>query len=435
MKAVSVADTCEESFDEESTLEASTKASSSADKADSLQGSRRLAIAVIIIVAASLFTAAMFVRKHAMEKTIHGQDQATVPSPEQPVQPSQQPSTEQEDNIFNESWILHFTSGGGTLSPVAPRGNPRPSAPVTSPPSAAPVNPRTPVAWPVDVTSLVLTSSPTSTPTATPPTAKPTYPPCPSYPRPPPLPGKKGIGLSLRSPGEKGDYLQHMPLVDKLNVHWNYAWSSRFAPNQLPNVEYVPMTWGANPKRLQELVHQDFSKATRFMGYNEPDSHKQSNVPVDVALERWHFLEALNLPLVSPTTVHMDNQWMQNFMHGALMQCLRIDFVGAHWYGPPNVKGLQRKLTKLHNMYGKPIILKEFAVADWKATTLEENRFSPKSVLKFMKEALAWLEKTEWIEGYAWFPFQLDRKEGWTSALFDLDGNLTELGSYYSSVY
>ena len=51
-----------------------------------------------------------------------------------------------------------------------------------------------------------------------------------------------------------------------------------------------------------------------------------------------------------------------------------------------------------------------------------------------MKEALPWLESTEWIYGYAWFPFSIDRPEGTSSALFDAQGNLTALGKFYQSV-
>ena len=57
----------------------------------------------------------------------------------------------------------------------------------------------------------------------------------------------------------------------------------------------------------------------------------------------------------------------------------------------------------------------------------------PQQVLAFMKEALPWLEEQEWIVGYAWFPFPITSSHGTSSALFDLNGNLTACGEFYAN--
>ena len=86
-------------------------------------------------------------------------------------------------------------------------------------------------------------------------------------------------------------------------------------------------------------------------------------------------------------------------------------------------------------MYGKkPIILTEFAVADFKTETLAGNGNTREEVLSFMKQALPWLESRSWIAGYAWFPYSINDIKGWTSALYDDSGRLTPLGQYYASV-
>jgi hypothetical protein len=51
-----------------------------------------------------------------------------------------------------------------------------------------------------------------------------------------------------------------------------------------------------------------------------------------------------------------------------------------------------------------------------------------------MKEALPWLERIPWIEGYAWFSFEPTSCKGYTSSLFDVNGNLTASGRFYKSV-
>jgi hypothetical protein len=94
--------------------------------------------------------------------------------------------------------------------------------------------------------------------------------------------------------------------------------------------------------------------------------------------------------------------------------------------------------VKAYMLYGsdRPLLITEFAIADWDATTLEENRHSANEVLAFMKDVLPWMEEPEqdWIAGYSWFSFDASSPVGTSSALFDDDGALTTLGRYYASV-
>ena len=83
-------------------------------------------------------------------------------------------------------------------------------------------------------------------------------------------------------------------------------------------------------------------------------------------------------------------------------------------------------------------MITEFAVADWEAGTVGENRFTPDQVMAFMVEILPFLEQTEWILSYAWFSFETDSPWGWPSALVESSSSgggevaLTPLGQYYS---
>jgi hypothetical protein len=51
-----------------------------------------------------------------------------------------------------------------------------------------------------------------------------------------------------------------------------------------------------------------------------------------------------------------------------------------------------------------------------------------------MKEVLPWLERQDWVAGYAWFSFERNQAVGHTSSLYDKKGNLTACGRYYRSV-
>ncbi len=113
----------------------------------------------------------------------------------------------------------------------------------------------------------------------------------------------------------------------------------------------------------------------------------------------------------------------------------RVDYTGVHWYGGTDVADFKVKMRRIYEKYGsRPILLTEFAPADWEARTLAQNRQRSHLVLAFMKEVVPWLEKQDWIAGYAWFSFEVDEAVGHTSALFDKKGNLTTCGRFYQSV-
>lgn len=199
------------------------------------------------------------------------------------------------------------------------------------------------------------------------------------------------------------------------------------------------MIWGAYTvqKTLNETILPQIAsgKSRRILGFNEPDNRQQSNIPVERALEHWAQLEAANVPLISPSCVHANGAWMQAFMKNATETCKRVDWIGVHWYGGPNFETFQRYLLETFALYNnRPLLITEFACADFGAETLEDHSHTQSSVLSFMKQALPWLEAQEWIAGYVWFSFNISQPFGTASALFNEGGELTALGRYYSSV-
>jgi hypothetical protein len=113
----------------------------------------------------------------------------------------------------------------------------------------------------------------------------------------------------------------------------------------------------------------------------------------------------------------------------------RIDYIGVHWYGATSPRAFKERMAQVYEAYGRrPLLISEFAVADWGAKTVDQNSHSPKEVLKFMKNVLPWMEKQNWIAGYAWFSFGIHEAVGTSSSLFDQNGKLTPLGHFYSSV-
>ena len=197
------------------------------------------------------------------------------------------------------------------------------------------------------------------------------------------------------------------------------------------NVEFVPMQWGKwnlneeNIARLKKL--KDEGKIHYLLGYNEPDGEKQANMSVDEAIALWPKLEEVGLPLGSPAVVGMTNEWIIEFMEKANEKGLRVDFMAVHSYGGANSTGFINNLKDNYNLFGKPIWITEFAVADWTAESPEDNRFNPEQILKFMQEVLPQLEELDFVERYTWFSFGQESSAGTHSALYDADGTLTPL--------
>ena len=267
------------------------------------------------------------------------------------------------------------------------------------------------------------------------------------------LPGKKGICFTLREKGKKGSWIQNIPRVKATGSYWNYSWGTNRVDAQPQNMEFIPMTWGAWGKEgLNKTLQDDIvpqiqsGKAKRLLGFNEPDKKEQANMPFTEALKYWPMLEDLGIPLCSPacanplsdddeSTQGVRGTWMRDFMREADKQNYRIDYIGVHWYGGPSPRSFKERMIQVYEAYNRrPLLISEFAIADWGAKSVEGNEHSQESVLKFMKDVLPWMESQNWIAGYAWFSFGVNEAVGTSSALFDLEGDLTTLGRFYQSV-
>lgn len=244
---------------------------------------------------------------------------------------------------------------------------------------------------------------------------------------------KKGICL-----GKAGGTIRDVEeRIESLNLGWHYNWTPKWDGKNIKEAPFVPMIWGKTEWVVPALkglrVAKSKGEANPLLGYNEPDGKEQANMTVEEALDFWPELEKTNRRLGSPATVHPDNEWMKSFMKGAEEKGYRVDFVCVHWYGSNNPDKFIERLEAIHKLYGKPIWITEFAIADWSAATRKDNKESPKDVLRFMKAVLPKLEKLDFVERYAWFHAKPDHPKLGPSALFDEQGKLTELGEFYSS--
>ena len=273
------------------------------------------------------------------------------------------------------------------------------------------------------------------------------------------LPGKRGACMTLRDPAksDKGTWDKNLPRLAKLKPYWNYSWGANWVPkqNECITSEFIPMTWGGGKSAekfagfIRKTILPRIKDGTvkRVLAFNEPDKKDQSNMPYMQAINLWPELTALGVPLCSPSCANPEGikdetaqgvpgTWMRDFMREVDTRGYRVDYIGVHWYGGCNAEAFKAKMRRIHEKYGeRPLLITEFAPADWKAKgNFRKNHHTPANVLAFAKEILPWMEKQDWIAGYAWFSFGIYTPQGYTSALFDADGNLTALGRYYTSI-
>ena len=232
---------------------------------------------------------------------------------------------------------------------------------------------------------------------------------------------KKGLGLTSKK-------VAQAPHLTNLRCKWFYSWASQLPAGTPKEIAFVPMIWGRHA--TQNPIAPP-AGAKELLGFNEPDGKEQANMSVDEALAAWNLLDKTELCLGSPGCVHPDGEWMKTFMQAAKTRKLKVDFVCLHSYGGGNSDAFIKMLHRIHELYGKPIWITEFAVADWKAKTIAENKHKPADVLRFMEAVLPKLEQLDFIERYAWFPAEPNSAALGTSSLFDDTGKLSRLGECY----
>jgi hypothetical protein len=195
---------------------------------------------------------------------------------------------------------------------------------------------------------------------------------------------------------------------------WYYNWAAQ--PDGIsapPNVEFVPMVWGA---KFTDQATLDRAKANgkALLGFNEPDFPEQANMTPEQALDLWPKLEATGLRLGSPGVGHSGDQagaWLDRFMTGAAQRGLRVDFIALHWYGSDfgeaAVGHLKNYLEAVHARYGKPVWLTEYALIDFSGGSPRYP--SQDQLAAFARGSSAMLESLPYVERYAWFALPADK--------------------------
>ncbi|MET1156014.1 glycosyl hydrolase [Arthrobacter sp.] len=137
--------------------------------------------------------------------------------------------------------------------------------------------------------------------------------------------------------------------------------------------------------------------------------------------------------LGSPAPAGTNSLWLEGFMAKTKTKGLRVNFVTMHRYARPKADDFLNNVTMLHEKYGKPVWVTEYAVADWNATTTRRSGYSRAQTEDLMRATVAGMSAMTVVESYDWKPgAALDPVLG-SSALFHTKGTLTSTGRLYAS--
>ena len=225
--------------------------------------------------------------------------------------------------------------------------------------------------------------------------------------------------------------------IQYMNNNWFYKWSNN-GDSDLDR-EYTPMAWGkgaADDDNDIEIIKSKY-KSTHILAFNEPDdcngqSGQYGNMcVVDTSLTYYKNLLKSGLRMVSPAC-RQDAvfNWLNEFNSKAIDENIRIDVIAVHWYdwgsNPQNSPNANPQdvfnrfvnyLESVHQMYGLPIWITEF----------NANRHRNEWVHRqFLQLALPFLEETDYIERYSFFPPTTQ-----VANFFDDNNNFTQIGEFY----
>ena len=278
---------------------------------------------------------------------------------------------------------------------------------------------------------------------------------------------KKGVAL--------GSDMSKTVELKKLNMAWYYNWNAE-PFNDLRDsegeVEHVPMIWGRDQddpngtvdenlyayiKSQCDLVPED---ANYVLGYNEPNLKDQANMTVIQGQEGWKLIEALGKRTVSPATSNPNgtfDAWLTTFLNGGevtsdgvqvTVEGVSCDCVAIHTYiSQRSVSMVVGAVKKIHELYGKPVWVTEMglfgstAYGDKFDYSYEKEGENEKTG-EFIKEVCAQLDELDYVERYAWFPYDIhsandidSNDASGSTALFDYaSGKLTDNGFLYASI-
>ena len=230
-------------------------------------------------------------------------------------------------------------------------------------------------------------------------------------------------------------------------VSWYYNWhyeTDDKPPGGVP-MDYIPMAWGDRPEALDGLdsyLRDAPVKPRVVLAINEPNLKGQAFISPQETAVLYQKIKTIadkyqltvvgpNMSLGSPTDGSItamdpiENKdvtytFMVPFLKAFLfyMKPAEVPALGLHTYG--SLGELKWAVDSMHKEFNCPVWVTEYA--EWNAADAKDAR-------DYLIQATDFLERTPYVQGYAWFKERADNSK--ISLLEQEPGQLTDLGQTY----
>jgi len=215
-------------------------------------------------------------------------------------------------------------------------------------------------------------------------------------------------------------------LGDSLHMTWNYNWNNN--GNSTLDAEYVPI------RQTQYWPSFGITNAkknvTHFLGFNEPDTKSQSNIPVNQAIAAWPGLLQSGLRVGSPAPTDGGLNWLYQFIDKADSAGYRVDFVAVHFYrGCQTPQQFYNFLKATYDRTKRPIWITEWNNgANWTSSTGCPKPTYAEQAAK-IKAFVTMLDTARIVERYSLYQWVEDTRKLYVN---DSDpGSITPAGIVY----
>lgn len=188
---------------------------------------------------------------------------------------------------------------------------------------------------------------------------------------------------------------------------FGYNWGQ--VENNDIGTQFIPMMHGPTKSTAQEWlanVDKAIKKGSKaVMGFNEPDIAAQANLSPEAACSAWkeymNPCAAKGVTVLGPSVSNSGSpnqglDWLSKF-HDVCPDAI-VDATNIHFYDiyeSATIDRFKAQVEKAAKLYNKPVWVTEFGLNPGSAT--------PEQAASFLKDAMAYLDSSDKVQGYSWF--------------------------------
>ncbi|KAH8727904.1 glycosyl hydrolase catalytic core-domain-containing protein [Phaeosphaeriaceae sp. PMI808] len=189
---------------------------------------------------------------------------------------------------------------------------------------------------------------------------------------------------------------------------FGYNWGQ--VENNDIGAPFIPMMHGPSKSTSAEWlanVDKAVKKGSKaVMGFNEPDHAAQANLSPSAACAAWkEYMNPIaaahpDITILSPSVTNgpppMGTAWLSSFHDvcpDAIVHATNIHFYDI--YEAATIDRFKAQIEKAASIYNKPVWVTEFG--------LNPGSASQEQAASFLKDAMAYMDNSNLVAGYAWF--------------------------------